>query len=410
MNSIVNVFKKPQWQIALLLFFLILALLPASYHSYDRYCFLNWANYIASNGIGNAYSNPEFNYPPLIAYPLQLFAKFQGSPEKLDRYFHYFKLLTLLFDFAAVLLMVNWLAPQDKRAMFVVLLLNPLFLYNTLCWGQVDGVPAALILFSLYAVMTNRPAWALIFLTLAINFKLQTIIFIPLIGLLFIWKGLNEWKFNAILIAIAAAVALQTFILIPFIKAGQLHNIITVLTASVDHFPTVSMNAFNLWALLLGNSFALSDQTPLIFGLTYKQTGLILFCIISFIVLFPVLYGIVLHKFRAIPFNLDLGTVLLMFSLIALAFFYFNTQMHERYSHFAILFVAAYCVSVRRFYLLALILVTYTLNLEAGLRFYNFPSYTVLIFNARFVASLFAMLLLTMFFLYYRSLQKVYTA
>ena len=77
--------------------------------------------------------------------------------------------------------------------------------------------------------------------------------------------------------------------------------------------------------------------------------------------------------------------------MIPLLFAFFNTQMHERYWHAAVLFLAAYGFLRRDYWPYVLVSVAYFLNLEGVLRFLQLKKYSVLIFDPRFVAGLFAL-------------------
>ena len=87
----------------------------------------------------------------------------------------------------------------------------------------------------------------------------------------------------------------------------------------------------------------------------------------------------------------DFAQVLLSIGLIPLLFAFFNTQMHERYWHAAVLFLAAYGFLRRDYMLYIIVSVAYFLNLESVLRYLELRKYSVLVFEPRFVASLFAL-------------------
>lgn len=398
------------WQLLVALFILLAVFVPHSFFIFDKWCFLNWANYIHQHGIGQIYTYSEYNYPPIIAYPLSLAGSFWDSPEKMDKYFYYFKLLTLIFDFAAVILITHWLGSKSKGPLYLLLTLaNPLFLYNTYCWGQVDGVLSALVLLAVFATMVDKPWLMAVALVLAINFKAQSIIFFPVVGLLILYKLLaGKWSIKQITIALVSAIALQVLIILPFIITGQVGQMFKVITQSVDFFPYVSMNAYNIWHLLpIGASpIMVIDSGTFLVGLSYKQWGLFMFCLASFLILFPVFYGIVASKLKGIAYNLSTEVVLLMCAGIPLMFFFFNTQMHERYSHPAIIFFTAYAVYTRRWALFAIMLLAYGLNMEGVLHFFHFPNYGIALFTPTFVASIYTLLIALYAYTYYKALHS----
>jgi len=85
-------------------------------------------------------------------------------------------------------------------------------------------------------------------------------------------------------------------------------------------------------------------------------------------------------------------------AVVALAFFFFNTQMHERYSHPALLFTAAYCFLTLRYVPFVLLSVAYFLSLENILRYMDLPTYGTLIFDTRFIAGLYLATILLLFY------------
>jgi len=58
-------------------------------------------------------------------------------------------------------------------------------------------------------------------------------------------------------------------------------------------------------------------------------------------------------------------------ALIGLIFFFFNTQMHERYSHYAFIFITVYAFSKRHYIPYILFSIAYLLNLDAVLEWFH---------------------------------------
>ncbi|MBS1650802.1 MAG: hypothetical protein JSU07_02215 [Bacteroidetes bacterium] len=166
---------------------------------------------------------------------------------------------------------------------------------------------------------------------------------------------------------------------------------------NIDGTAYISMNAFNFWHLIFsGELWNKSDQLSIGF-LNYKQTGLLLFFTSSFMALYP-LIKIVYQKFilKTIPALLSANAILIMASLIYFLFFFFNTQMHERYSHAGVFFLVVYALLNSKWVLLILGGGAYFLNLEAVLRFFNL-NYLAFCFTPKFIASLFLLIIMTLF-------------
>jgi hypothetical protein len=127
--------------------------------------------------------------------------------------------------------------------------------------------------------------------------------------------------------------------------------------------------------------------------LTLKHWGLVLFAFVSIIYIWPLLEK-VYRKFRhhiTLPFTFE--QVMLAAALIPLTLFFFATQMHERYSHNAWLFIAAWSFSTRKYFPLALFSVCYFLNMERVLNFV-YQLRELWVFDMRVIAALFAILII----------------
>ncbi len=394
---------RPFWLVVVALFLAEAILTPADYFPSDRDCFLTWAGHLSARGIGSAYQIGTYNYPPLIAYPLWLFGKCFASEAALDRAFHFFKLFPLAFDFAAAAAIVSWAGIRRwEIAAFLLLAANPLFLYDSYYWGQVDAVMSGLVLFSLLAALNDRPVPAALLFLLAVNFKIQAIIFLPPMALVVWWKFRNPWRPVELLRAAGLTALRQLAILLPFILAGQIGRMAAVIGSSLGFYQVLSMHADNFWCLLYGSAaHQLPDNLVLRVGLTARQMGLLLFCGFSFAILGPFLWRLVAARRTGRLPVVSVDKLLLLFALISLGFFFFNTEMHERYSHPAIYFVAAYAFRTRRYVWLGLMLTAFVLNLESVFRHWQLISYQWPWFNPRVIGTLYAALITGLGYFYF---------
>jgi hypothetical protein len=132
-----------------------------------------------------------------------------------------------------------------------------------------------------------------------------------------------------------------------------------------------------------------------------------LFFSFSLLVLGPILAEVIKSKRSGRVLSLSEETLLLMCSLIPLGFFFFCTQMHERYSQPALLFLAVYSFRTRRYWLLALMFLAYGLNVEYVYEDYQLQGFWRILFDSRLVASLYAALIAGLLWLYFKSLPRV---
>jgi Gpi18-like mannosyltransferase len=383
------------WLLYALLFALLLLLTPTAGHVFDVQFWEAWATHMGAHGLGNAYTLGDNNYNPLYQYVLYSYAKLAGSSHTITMYIHCLKAVTLLCDFGGAMLAVRYFGWGDGNQRFILsllFLLNVGYLYDTVAWEQVDAIVSTLVFVAVVQALRQRPVSSLVWQLLALNMKTQAIIFLP--PLLLLWAP-HWWVApRRLLQAVALGAAVQGLILLPFIKSGAVPRILFLVRDAVDHYPTATLNCYNLWVFVFSD-FLVPD-TQVYAGLTCKAWGLLSFCAASAIILLPL--GLrTLHKLRtrATFGSADYSLVLLSLGLVPLAFCFFNTQMHERYWHPALVLLGAHAVLTRRYALFGVFSLAYYLNLEAVLHHLGaFSHYPTLLFRPKLVASLFGGVLL----------------
>ncbi|OON68971.1 hypothetical protein [Hymenobacter sp. CRA2] len=361
--------KKTYWLLYALLFGVLAALLPHTGYGPDLSSWILWAQHIHALGLGEAYTIPDNNYPPVYLYILWLYGKLAGSSAAIREQVYYLRLLTLPFDFAGALLAASVVRrPARRFAASLLLLGNVAYLYNTLLWGQTDAIYSCFVFAAFLLASRQRTAGSCWFFVLAVNTKLQAMVFLP--ALLLLWLPVWVAERKQLPRALAGGLLLQVLLLVPFFKAGgwaYLAKLLAVGQHAVGYYPFLSMNAYNIWYLLVGkDQIGLSDTLPYL-GLTYRTWGLVWFGLAAAIILLP-LARETRSRLLGEARPLDATRWLLAFGLLPLAFCFFNTQMHERYWHSALLFLAAYGFRSGRYGLLAVCSVAYYLNLNQVLR------------------------------------------
>lgn len=305
---------------------------PERGHDWDSYCWGLWSERIQKLGFTSVYDEGSpVNYPPLYLYILKIYACLT-PPQEVFRNVYQLKYLSLIFDMASLVLIHRMVPPPQIKIskIFILLLMLPVLLYNSLFWNQVDGILSFLVLLAVVFALKRKLFLSVPLLLLALNFKLQAIVFLPVLGLM--WLPLLTPK--KVLNLLLTAALIQSIFLLPFIIAGNAGNFFRIIAGSVDYFPSVSMNAFNFWHLIFsGNLMWKPDSDILVFGLSIKQAGLLLFfsCVLCMAIL-------LIKKYRRQKGTANMTRpALLSMILICYLFFYFNTQMHERYIHPAVI-------------------------------------------------------------------------
>jgi Gpi18-like mannosyltransferase len=288
------------------------------------------------------------------------------------------KLAIMATEWLALWYVYKW---TDKKIPFYWLVListlNLGFSYNTLIWAQIDGMVAAFLFISIYYGHHRKLVPSALFFILALNTKMQAIVFLPIWGFFFLQYVFERRDIKSFAMPLAAMAVAQLIILIPFL--GRLSQLLTALDA-VDTFQYISVMAFNYWHIVIPDVWNLSDRGVYVAGLTYKQFGLLAFFTFSLLVLFPML-RVLFFKIRSrhSKVELDKVQIWLMCALVALGFFFFNTQMHERYSHPTIIFLTALAV-YHWYYLIPYIVfsLAYFANMERASNLLGLPLHTAL--------------------------------
>jgi Gpi18-like mannosyltransferase len=371
-----------------LLFIAFCFVVPDS--GYDKYFWISWSKGIAEHGLGAIYSNPEVNNFPLVLYLLKAFTLF-FSADAIDVFsINYLKCFAIVFDFVTLAVVVLLLKKHNINLLLcLVLVFNPAFWYNTVIWGQVDSIHTLYVFVSVLLAINKKPLPALIFILLAVNTKVQAVVFLPVL-LLIVFNTERTGKpksYTEVIISLIVLTGIQLIIFLPFIVSGNFGQTIhSLINSSIDFYPTVSRNAYNMWHLFFADPLNTSDR--LTFLISLKLWGIVLFVLFYVGVLFLFMKS-----------KKGLTEIFLVFTLLSLGFFFFNTQMHERYVHPVVLFSGLYAIFSKRYYILIISSFAYLLNLEAVMQMFSYFDDEVLgfvvqykswfVFNPVFISLLF---------------------
>lgn len=403
-------YRKEFCLLIVLLFIMYVVLLPRQMHTFDVGIWKRWMVHIFNNGLSDIY-NTTANYPPVYMYFAYLFGKFQGSVEFIDRYLYFSKLIPLFFDFVGAISILLLLKNNTKKYIFpFCLLLNIGYLYNSIYWGQIDSLYTTFTLLAFIFAFRQQVVWSTVFYMLAINSKLQAIIFFPILGLLLLPLVIKSIKkIGQVILTITVS---QIIIFLPFLLNGTGQNALKVYGTAVDLYTKVSQSAWNFWWLILEERPDKITDDQIFYIWSYKAWGISLFLICSTIILVPLL----LKSFQAVldrsKFdNRFFELSFLCATLVTIAFFSFPTQMHERYIHASILLSFCYGIYSKKYGIHIICSIAYFLHLEGIMHFFNLSNYKTLVWQPNFVASLFLLSLLIGLIHLYRDfdLRKTWT-
>ncbi len=284
-----------------------LVLVPIPGHRGDVMVMARWAEHLAEFGPTAFYAHDNSIYPALLPFFWPLGVLLDG-----DALSTAIKGLSIPFDLVMAVLLYTVVARRTDRTLgnqaAMLYLLNPAVLIAGPVWGQVDAAGTLLFVAALVALAGNRFALAGALAALAGLAKPQfgLVALVVVVVAVLAWQRTGRWRplvRSLIGMAVAAAAVSVTFGLWPTTWFG--------LVADAAAFkPMTSLNAPNMWALLVG--FSVNDGPYVLIGAVLLLAGLAAS-------LLPLRRG---H---------DLATVLTVGLLMALAFYFLPTRVHERY-------------------------------------------------------------------------------
>lgn len=291
-------------------------------YSFDIHCFLDWGGRIKEGGFwslfsGNYYQNNGIDYPPLIPLVCSWWFSLVKNQTAL-----YYKILPTIFELGLIAVNVFFIIKSHlkyKNLLLAVVVIQPALALVTSAWGQVDAIMSLLIITG-FLFWEKNFYLSSVFLFLAFLAKPQAAIAIFIYFLcLFFRPKKKEFFRQVILFIILFAMAIAVFRLF-----GN-SNFLDPYTKSVGRYTNISLNAFNLWWLALGEkAWDLHDTSG-----PYKNIGLLLFAIFEI----PVLIYVIRQK-------ITFSKIMLITAYSYLVFFIFPTQIHERYLFPAIALLA----------------------------------------------------------------------
>lgn len=362
---------------------------PVEGHGYDFESFRNWAIQVREHGLSHAYELSSLDYNPLYVEFLWVYGRLVGSVHALRESFHSFKIAVLLFDFGVIGITAYLLRRNGRNiALACFLLFNPAFFYDTLLWGQVDAIFTMFVVLAIALATRKHVIASLVSVLIAVNFKLYGIVFLPLVVLLNLPAILEKPK--KLLGALALMVVVQLLIFLPFLGRDALAAIITANKRQFAASAATSPSAYNFWYIVCGEFAYNVPATKTALGITCKTWGVVLFAITTAVALLPLFKVTVLRKKR-----LGDGYVFLACAIYSLAFYFFTTGMHERYSHPAMVMLGISAVLTGNYATYVLGSIAYFLNVEQGLKFFSLAKHDVFITKGPVIGWMFAVVLVT---------------
>lgn len=311
---------------------LVLALVTEGY-PYDMSCFVAWGDKMAAQGPAAFYSEGYFaDYPPGYLFVLGVVGLLRAAlsiPYESPVTYLLLAVVPSLCDAAAAWLVwrVAKTAMPDSRGPLLLAAFtafNPLLLFDTGIWKQIDGAFSLPILLCFLLLEKRRYLPAVFWYGVALAIKPQALLFGPVLAVCFLVAIVQEEnRFRAFLrcfggVAVALVPPLAAGI--PFYGVRDLiPSLLEKYSGTVSGYPYASINAFNWLTALGGNWAPLQDAAP--FGISWHTLGWFLILVVT--------GGLVLFAMRSV--RAGSFSPLLLAAYYELGVFTFGHCMHERY-------------------------------------------------------------------------------
>ena len=269
----------------LVLAFLMRCLLSLVFygHSTDINCFMAWSYHLAGDGLTNFYNSGMFaDYPPGYMYILWLtgsIARALGLEYGGAGYVLITKMPSIMADiFAAYMtyrIARKRLTESQSALLCCIVAFNPAMAFISGAWGQVDMIPAIMLLGVIYLFDSDKLELAGLLYGVAIITKPQSLMIGPLLAVAYFAKVYDKgWRYALRTLASVALAVIAIFALAwPFKGAQQPLWFMDKLLGTATSYPYASVEAFNMPALLGGNW---ADVNAPLLGLTYGKWGRIM--------------------------------------------------------------------------------------------------------------------------------------
>lgn len=225
------------------------------------------------------------------------------------------KLVSIFFDFVAAFAVMAIVYDRTKNMTYGILgygalLMVPTVLTNGAMWAQCDIIFTSFVLWSLYFMLKDKPAWSMAFYGIAFAFKLQTLFLAPLYVILWM-KG---------------KVKLKHFLFLPLM---YVIGMIPSLLAGKSFWELISVYFFQANGQM--DIYALSHKFPNIYQLIGTDSFLFEYADAGIWVTLGALI-ILMYCFARKQYEMNACLLLRMGMLLTMTVVFFLPHMHERYA------------------------------------------------------------------------------
>lgn len=374
-------------------FILLLILRTRGGYDWEQYVWKDWSLADLKNGIASTYNSWTDCLP--IYQLINFFAnKISGGILGFESNLFSIRAVSLCFELGSTLILFSLLNNKwhkwHKSVLYSLFyFLNVAVIYNSLVWGQLD-VAMTFFLFA-SVIYGYKKKWlpAFVMYLLAVNFKLQALLFLPLMLLIFLPMIRQSKSYKKLSLSFLTAIAVNFIIYLPFLLSHEFPGLWNDIVDSFNTDSFVSKGAFNIWYLLFQKNPMEFSVYVKFLGISYKVWGWLLFGISSILLLIFLFKKNIRSNLTIRKYMLTRKDAFAAFSLITLLFFFLNTEMSGRDLHPALVFLAGYAMVYRKPWPFILISIAYFLNMEALFHFMKAHHYHTMIYMPWFAAVLY---------------------
>ncbi len=196
---------------------------------YMRDLFAPFANYFIGSGFDDPYSyfitngnGNEFPYPPLMLWLFSLpraivWPLIPGSIESFTFWDSLiYRIPLIVADFVILIILIRWLKTRTRQVL-VWYWLSPVLIYINYFHGQLDVIPMAFMMSSLYLLFKNRWTWAFVCLSMAIACKTNMVLVVPFYGL-YVFRS-SQINIKTLLFALLGLIIPVMIINLPYLNS-----------------------------------------------------------------------------------------------------------------------------------------------------------------------------------------------
>lgn len=197
--------------------------------AYLRDLFAPFANYFIESGFQDPYSyfyqngnGNEFPYPPLMLWifslpRMALWPLFPGNFETFSIFDSFiYRVPLFIADLVILIVLIRWLKTKTRQVL-IWYWLSPVLIYINYFHGQLDVIPMAVMISSLYLLFKNKWVISFLLLGLAITCKTNMVLVLPFY-LLYLYRA-NQMNSKLIALSLGSLLSAVVLINLPYLNS-----------------------------------------------------------------------------------------------------------------------------------------------------------------------------------------------